>query len=456
MFTQEIGWTIVGTNAPLEAGVFSAYNDKIHEMNTEIMGSWPLVETSLWKNRPFVLLWLAQVTANIGDQFYSIALLWYLLQKTKSGAALSLIAVPEMIAGFLFYLVGGVLADRYSPRVLMVGSDAARLSVAVLVGLMTANGVEQFAFFLSAQFLIGVFASLFHPSRTVALKAVVPPEQLNLANAILDTTFRTVRILAPMTIGLLAATVPIASLFFVNAASYFLSLCCIYAIGGALQERQKTGNRLGIGQYVRDIGSAVRELARNRALFHILLFSNMGFLVWQLCWSVGFPVLADKMGHGDAGMLGVLVGCYGAGNLLGSLYMARLVYRQHLFVILIGWLFQAVGFSVLGVGQGNNLLVYLAAGLAGVGGPLIGIPTVTAIQTKAADANTGKIYALNMLLFTFFCVVSSSLGALWWGNWAVQRLFLASGLFLTAMIAVGLVLDRWQRQQENRNQPFSL
>ncbi len=409
------------------------------------------MEPSLWKNRSFLLLWLAQVTANIGDQFYGIALLWYLLQKTKSGAALSLIAIPEMIAGFLFYLIGGVLADRYSPRTLMVGADAARLGIVLIVGMMVIAGVEEFSFFLAAQFCIGVFSSLFHPSRTVALKAVVPLEQLSRANAILDTTFRTIRILAPMTIGLFASAVPVASLFFVNAASYLLSACFIYATGQVLLDgRAGDGRRLTFGQYCRDIRSAVTELTGNRLLFLILLFSNLGFIVWQVIWSVGFPILADSMGGGDPGTLGVLVGCYGAGNLLGSLYMARLVYRHHLFVILMGWLFQSAGFLSLALGHDHAWIVYISAGIAGVGGPLIGIPTVTAVQTKVRDANTGKIFALNMLMFTFFCVLSSSLGALWMGNWSVQRMFLASGLFLAVMIAVGLLLERRERTQESQ------
>lgn len=59
------------------------------------------------------------MNANIGDQCYSFALLWYLLQATKSGTALSLLVMPEMVAGLLFYLFGGVLADRYSPRILI-------------------------------------------------------------------------------------------------------------------------------------------------------------------------------------------------------------------------------------------------------------------------------------------------------------------------------------------------
>lgn len=407
--------------------------------------------TSLWKNRSFVSLWLAQVASNIGDQFYSIALLWYLLQQTKSASLLSLIAIPDMVAGFLFYLVGGVLADRYSPRKLMIGADFARLILAVFVGSLVLLEVNHLLFFLAIQFGIGVFSTLFHPSRTVALKAIVPLEHLQQANAILDTTFRTIRIAAPMTIGVIASVLPLAYLFFANALSYFLSAVCIYLLkisadvqGG---NSSKSVSHTSTSQFVSDIRSATKEVLSSRFLLYLLLFNNMGFLVWQVCWSVGFPVVADQIGGGDAGMLGILVGCYGIGNLLGSLFMTRFTYQNHLVVILNGWLLQAVGFISLALFIDQVHIVYLAAAIAGLGGPLIGIPPVTAIQTRVSNENTGKVFALNMLLFTFFCVVSSSLGAIWLGGLPIEKMFLLSGFYLLITIISGYYFGRkvWKK-----------
>lgn len=417
-----------------------------------------MLPSSIWKNRSFLRLWLAQVTANIGDQFYSIALLWYLLQQTKSGATLSLIPIPEMVAGFLFYLIGGVLADRFSSRTLMVTADIARLVIAVCVGLLVMAGVHHIGLFLLAQFLLGIFSTLFYPAKTVALKATLPAESLGRANAILDTTFRTIRILAPMSIGVLAASVPIASLFFVNACMYLLSAFFVYTIRSSLGTETKPAREpLTIRQYAHDVGSAVKEVIQNRSLLHILLFGNIGFLVWQVCWSVGFPVMADQMGKGDAGMLGILVGFYGAGNLLGSLYMARFTHQNHLLVMLIGWLFQSIGFLTMSFGQDAPYLVYASACLAGIGGPLIGIPQLTAIQTVVKDENTGKVFALNMLTFTFFSVLSSSLGAIWLGRLPVGTLFFFSGLFLLATVVVGLLMNRKEKQiQQYEEKPTSL
>nr|WP_255688931.1 MFS transporter [Brevibacillus sp. AF8] len=398
---------------------------------------------SLWKNSSFLKLWLAQMTASIGDHCYSFALLWYLLQATKSGTVLSLLAIPEMVAGLMFYLVGGVMADRYSPRMLMVGADVARILVAITVGIMVYIGVEEFAFFLAAQFLLGLFSSLFQPARTVALKSAVPQEQLGRANAILDTTFRTIRIIAPMSIGLVASIMPLSTLFFVNAGSYLISVLFLYAIRISLTDQQQgSTTKMTPSQYARDIASGLRELKQNRALFLILLFSNMGFLVWQVTYTVGFPFMAERMQQGNGSTLAVLLGFYGIGNLLGSLYMARSFYTRYLFVILVGWVFQAVGFLLLTTGGTAHWVAFLGAAVAGIGGPLIGIPTVTAIQIKASSSSTGKIFAINMLMFTFFCTLSSSLGAIWLGKWPVEQLFLVSGLFLAAMSFAGLLIEK--------------
>lgn len=399
---------------------------------------------SLWKNRSFIALWLAQVASNIGDQFYSIALLWYLLQQTHSASLLSLIAIPEMVAGFLFYLAGGILADRYSPRLLMVGADLARLALVTLVGILVLFKVNSLLYFLAIQFLIGIFSTLFHPSKTVALTSIIPSEQLQQANAVLDTTFRTVRIAAPMTIGILAAFLPLFLLFFINAVSYILSALCTYFL--KIRRKQDTrfpqANRFSPKQYTDDIRSATTEVLTNRFLLYVLVFSNMGFLVWQVCWSVGFPVLANQMGNGDAGLLGVLVGFYGVGNLIGSLFMTRFHYQNHLLVMLMGWLLQAVGFLCIALWSEHSYMVYTGASIAGLGGPLIGIPSVTAIQTHVSHQNTGKVFALNMLVFTSLCVISSSLGAIWLGQWPVHLMFAASGLYLLLSVLLGFFLGR--------------
>src|SRR5919197_4754758 len=76
--------------------------------------------------RNFRLLWIGEGISLLGDQFYLIALPWLVLQLTGSALALGTIMALASIPRALFMLVGGAFVDRFSPRTVMVASNAAR------------------------------------------------------------------------------------------------------------------------------------------------------------------------------------------------------------------------------------------------------------------------------------------------------------------------------------------
>jgi MFS family permease len=406
---------------------------------------------SLRRNRPFVRLWLAQIASNVGDQCYAIALVWYLLERVDSPSALSLLSIPEMIAGLLFTLLFGALADRSSPHALMIRSDLARFALALAVFAMMLGGVDHLGLFMGVQFGIGLFVALFAPARTVAVRAVVPPELMNQANALQDTTFRAIRIAAPMAVAALSPFVPLPWLVFVNACAYAVSACFVWSAGAngsaSSPPQGDASERMTPGRYARDILEAARALRANRTLLYTILFGNMGFLAWQTLWTVGFPVLAADLSGGavgaggaegaSGGWLGVIVGCYGAGNLLGSLVMTRLPVAKPFRAVLLGWLFLAAGYAVIAAGAATPWVVCVGAAIGGIGGPVIGIPLLTAIQTMAEPRHTGKIYSVNVLSFTAFCIGSSAIGALGVGDWPPAAMFGWGAAFLVAMVAAG-------------------
>ncbi|WP_232697751.1 MFS transporter [Brevibacillus daliensis] len=393
------------------------------------------------RHKPFYLLWTAQITSNIGDQLYSIALLWYLLSSTQSPAALSMIGMPEMIAGFMFYLWGGMLADRYNPGRMMLQSDIARIAIATTVGVAVMFNLTWFPFFLAMQFLIGIFSTLFYPARAVALRTIVAPEHLSQANAILDTTFRTIRIIAPMSIGILANLMPIGYLFFMNAFCYVFSAVCVFMLRSSLPNKQAVSDTVPAVSPTSQWRETIHELLNKKTLLYILIFCNIGFISWQVIWSVGFPVLASQTGEGDPGRLGILFGFYGVGNLLSSLFMIRFRYHNHLRLITTGWMLCGLGFLVMGMFHDSSMLVNIGAAIAGLSGPLTGIPTITAIQTQSSIGNTGKIFSMNQMIGTIFSLTSSMMGVLFASKLPVTTLFiLASGILLVITV-MGYVMS---------------
>jgi MFS transporter, DHA3 family, macrolide efflux protein len=400
---------------------------------------------SPWKNRNYTLLWGSQVFSQIGEEFYSISLIWYFVQHEASAATLSLIAIPYMVAGLFFYVIGGFLADRYRPRSLMVTADIARIFIVSSVVISVYLGFLNLLFFLGIQFFLGVFTSLFHPSKTVLIKEIVCKDLLGQANAISDTTFRTIRILAPMTTGFLGAYVPLFYLFMVNVFCYLISAGFIWAVKIHIDRHIPSG--VTSEPFFQNIYTGLIELRRNRMLLYILIFGNIVYLGWMYCWNVGFPLLAKEMGHGSPNMLGTLISFYGIGNLLGSLLMMKIRLHRYLFVLLLGVGIQGIGFLNLGLFHEQQWITFASAIIAGFGGPFMGISVITAIQTLSEIHHIGKIYGINMLLFTIFSIISNSLGTVWFNHWSVGELFSYSGIFLIIVYIAGSVLERIENKR---------
>src|SRR4051812_40718725 len=75
---------------------------------------------SPFARRDFRLLWIGETISLLGDQFYLVALAWLVVQQTGSGLALGTIMMAAGIPRVLFMLIGGVMTDRLSPRMLML------------------------------------------------------------------------------------------------------------------------------------------------------------------------------------------------------------------------------------------------------------------------------------------------------------------------------------------------
>src|ERR1044071_2413929 len=86
------------------------------------------------RNRNFRLLWIGEGISVLGDHFCMIALPWLVLQLTGDPLAMGTVLALSAIPRALFMLIGGALTDRFSPRTLMLASNAGRFG---LVSLLT-------------------------------------------------------------------------------------------------------------------------------------------------------------------------------------------------------------------------------------------------------------------------------------------------------------------------------
>jgi len=202
--------------------------------------SYPLAvgNEPLRRNRDFVLLQAGQLLSNVGTQSTAIAYPLLVLAVTHSAADAGFVAFVGSLAQVVCTLPGGLAADRWSRRRLMIAADALRLvAVGALGAAILTDHVDLSGISLVA-FAEGSGAALFASAQAGALRAVVPAPQLPAAAGIQTGRQAAVRLAGPPLGGALfglGRAVP----FLADAASYFASTASLLAMRTPFeQERQ--------------------------------------------------------------------------------------------------------------------------------------------------------------------------------------------------------------------------
>src|SRR5215467_10486312 len=174
---------------------------------------------TVFRSGPFRNLWLAGTLSLFGDFFSYIAMAWLVLQLTGS----SLLVVQALPRAVLM-MVGGALADRFSPRTTMLGSMALRAAFVAPLAVLVLTGRVQMWQVYGIAFVFGVVDAFFMPARQSILPRIVADHELEPGNAVLNVTAQASVILGPVVGALIVQALGTGWAFAADAASFALGI----------------------------------------------------------------------------------------------------------------------------------------------------------------------------------------------------------------------------------------
>ncbi len=278
--------------------------------------------------RDFRIFWIGQLISFSGTWMQSTAQGWLVYSLTKSPFYLGLVATAASIPMLLLTLVGGVAADRFVKRNLLIITQTLSmipaLSLAGLIDLKIVT-VWEIIFFAA---LLGIVNAFDVPARQSFLVEMVQKGRLMNAIALNSAAFNGARIIGPFIAGLTIASIGAAACFYVNAASFLAAIVALRMIsvrGAPVKEpvsaasEEERPSRFSV--FFRDIYEGLLFVKTEKRVFSIMLlvalFSLMGIPFVTL-----LPVFAeDILKVGPTG-LGILAGSSGVGALTAALFIA--------------------------------------------------------------------------------------------------------------------------------------
>lgn len=393
--------------------------------------------------RNYRLYFAGQIVSVSGSWMQRVAQAWLVYHLSGSGLALGVVTglqfLPVLVAGAW----GGVLADRFDKRRLLLCTQTAMGLLALALGLLTISGLVQLWMVYLLALALGSVTASDNPARQAFVMEMVGRSHVMNAVSLNSAVFTMARIVGPAVAGLLINAVGTGWCFLVNALSFGGVLVALAAMRRQelLPWEPTDRSRGGVREGLRYAWSSLDLRVP------LLLMAVVGTLA--LNFSVILPLMASQTFHGDAGTYGLLFSTLGVGSLLGALITAgrREPSRRLLLVSLL-----AFGLFMLAAALAPSLWLELAVLVPlGVAAVIFQATSNSTLQVNTDPALRGRVMALYSVVFMGTTPIGAPIIG-WVSQEAGPRAGLALGgaALLLALAAFGLWSVRRARRGESQ------
>jgi hypothetical protein len=345
--------------------------------------------------RDFRLLWAGQAISLLGDGVLTVALAWQTLQLSSSPTALALVMFARATPRIVLMLLGGVISDRLSRRLVMLAADLVQALAVGVIALLAAGDQLRLWHLVVLGAVASAASAFFLPASTALLPELLATDLLLPANALSSSS----RVLAaqfagPALGGLLIAAAGTATAFAVDAASFLVSVATLAMLRTRPEPRPASEETTGMLQ---EVGEGL-AYARGQPWIWVTLvvagFAN--FLVGGPL-QVLLPVIVNRLGAGP-GSLGLVYAAFGIGGGLAVLLAGHFgVPRKRVTAMYAVWI--PSGLVVAGIGLARGVVALaLLYGLVGLLFELGNLIWITLVQERVPARVLGRVSSLDWLI----------------------------------------------------------
>lgn len=358
--------------------------------------------------RGFPWLLVGQFTSSVGDLCYAIALPWLVLSSGGGPALLGVVLAFFGVSRAVAIPVGGVLADRFGPRVIMLVADAVRFALVGLLAVLSGTVTPSLAVLAPIAVALGACGGVFVPASYALLPGLLPEEDLTAGNSLSTVATELGTLLGPVLGGILVSRLGPAPALLVDAGSYLVSAAALLVVRAP--RREQAPEHATDGHPV-TFGTV---LLQGRLLRVVLVAAIIGNFVYAGIAEVALPTLA----HEDfgAGGYGVMLAGLGAGMIVGAL-LARPEWRRPRPGYLLAILVLVMGASVAAVPYSGGLVgATVCITVFSIANGWSGIAIMTMVQLWAPRHLLARVMSVMLLAMSGTFPLSVAMT-----GWGVER-----------------------------------
>ena len=341
------------------------------------------------RHRNYRLYFVGQVISTVGTWMQSVAMPWLALTLTHDAFHVGLVIATQFAPMLVAGQFGGLLADRFPKRRILVCSQLAFIVPAAVMYYLTSEHLVQYWMVLVAALAVGSINVIDVPSRQAFVIEMVGREDLLNAIALNSTIFNGSAVIGPSVAGLIIGLFGVPLCFLINGVSFIASVGALLLM-------------TNLPSYVRakqqgSVLARIREgldYARHDPVVGTLLLNVAVFSLFAMNRFTLLPIFADQVLHTGATGFGFLTASQGVGALVGALSLAilqrRLASGNVQFLIGLAWSVFLVLFS-FSRSFPLSIVLLMLAGFCQIS---FVATTNTRIQAATPDHLRGRVMAL--------------------------------------------------------------
>ncbi|HET7590188.1 MAG TPA: MFS transporter [Solirubrobacterales bacterium] len=362
-------------------------------------------------------LWIGRTASLVGDGIAPIALAFGILGLTGSATDLGIVLASHSLVLIALILVGGVVADRVSPRLSMLGADLVRTVAVGLIAALLLAGVAEIWELVALYAIDGAATAFFNPASDAIVPQLVPRSRLQEANALLNFSRWAGKVAGPALAGVLLALGSPGLALAVDAATFAVSAACLWSLRGPagrpLREKQN---------FFGDLRHGWREFSIRRWAVAIVLSAAVTNALFTPIFLVLGPLVARES-LGGSSSWALIASLFGAGGLVGGAVALSIRPRRPLLVSESIALLFALPIFLLAI-PASTATIAVGAGISGAIASVSEILYMTVVAQKVPQESLSRVMAYD-----------------WFGSLALEPLALA--LIGPLAIAIGTSTTLW-------------
>jgi MFS family permease len=387
----------------------------------------PIRPWSSFLIRDYRLIWIAIVCANTSMHMRNVMSLYQVYHLSGSSLQLGLTGFFQAFPFVCFGLLGGVLADTFNRKKMIMSTQLLNLVPGSILGILTATGTIQVWHIYVLNLITASLQVLGGPARQAIVPSLVPPSHLLNAMTLTTMMQQGTQLIGPVLSGYLIDFVGLDKSYFVDAALLFPSIIAVVLIRSSGQP-QRVRRKIG----VRSLIEGFEFLWHTRIVLSLFLLDFFAVLVGY--YRPILPIFASDIFKVGAGCLGALYAAPAIGALVGSgLVLATGNIERKGAVAIIATFCFALSLGFLGLSKWFWMGL-IAAGALGFSDSISVTIRRTIVQMLAPDNMRGRASSF----LTIFAQATNALGAVIAG--AAAALVGASNAVLLGSVLCSLTI----------------